>query len=115
MARLTASLAALIFASSISTWKALSASLCAASTGSSEALKRCQIISTTAASAQNGNIIAKGVKVAEGFYNGLFGSDSRRVYLPWALGSFMSTAKITYDTTTDTWCLDLSSFGSEFV
>lgn len=88
---------------------------CSASTGSSEALKKRQIISSGSSPAQDGTVTAKGVEVATCFYNGLFDSEGKRVYLPWALGSQMSDAETEYDYTTGEWGLDINSFGTEFV
>jgi tannase len=51
--------------------------------------------------AQNGTVSANGVKVAQAIYDGLFNSDGQRAYLSWQIGSELSDADSTYESSTD--------------
>lgn len=87
---------------------------CAASGGSSQVLKR-QIMDTAAQPVQNGTITKNGVEIARKYWDGLFDSNGKRVYLSYQPGTAMDDAETQYDFTTDTWGLTLNSFGGEFV
>lgn len=65
--------------------------------------------------AQVGTVSANGVAVAQAIYDGLHNSYGQRAYLSWQIGSELSDAETTYDSTTDSWALDINSFGGEFV
>ncbi|KAI9650908.1 hypothetical protein NHQ30_000943 [Ciborinia camelliae] len=65
--------------------------------------------------AQNGSVTAEGVAVAQAIYDGLHNSKGERAYLSWQIGSALSDTSTQYDSTTDSWVLDIPSTGGEFV
>ncbi len=96
---------------------------CAASSSSSLGFgfgqrKRQADNSTTSSStipAQNGTVSAEGVAVAQQILDGLFDSEGRRGYLSWSYASSFEDASTTYDSTTDSFGLTITSTGGEFV
>ncbi|RDW56776.1 carboxylic ester hydrolase-26 [Coleophoma cylindrospora] len=70
---------------------------------------------TAATPAQNGTITAQGAEVATTILNGLHDSEGRLVYLSYQPGASFADAATTYDATTDTWGLSISSLGGEWV
>jgi tannase len=71
--------------------------------------------STSYQPAQNGTVSAEGIAVAQAILDGLHNSDGERAYLTWQIGSEFSDAETTYDSTTDSWVLDIPSTGGEWV
>lgn len=71
--------------------------------------------STSYQPAQNGTVTAKGVAVAKAIYGGVHNSDGERAYLSWQVASELSDAATQYDSTTDSWVLDIASTGGEYV
>lgn len=88
---------------------------CAASGSSSQVLKKRQIMNTAPTPAQNGTITQKGVEIAKKYYDGLFDSEGKRVYLSYQPGTSFDDAETTYNETTDSWSITPSSFGTEFI
>jgi tannase len=70
---------------------------------------------STTIPAQNGTITAEGVAVANTIINGLHDSQGRRVYISYQPGTSFEDGATTYDATTDSWTLDISSLGGEWV
>jgi tannase len=72
-------------------------------------------LATPATPAQNGTVTAEGVAVASAYLNGFHNSKGERVYLSYQPGAQIADAATTYDSTTDTWGLDISGLGGEWV
>lgn len=88
---------------------------CAASSGVTTALKKRQFATTASTPAQNGTITAEGVAVAQAVVDGLKDNDGNQVYLSYQPGADISQdGATTYNSTSDTWGIDISSFGAEF-
>ncbi|PSR80925.1 tannase subunit [Coniella lustricola] len=68
-----------------------------------------------ASPAQNGTITAEGIEVANTILNGLYDSNGKFVYLSYQPGASFADAATTYNETSDTWGLDISSLGGEWV
>ncbi|GLA51228.1 hypothetical protein AnigIFM63604_007580 [Aspergillus niger] len=77
--------------------------------------KRNDGTSTSYTPAQNGNVTAEGVAVAQTIYNGLFNTAGERAYLSYRIGSEFSDGETAYDNSTGTWGVDIPSTGGEFV
>lgn len=65
--------------------------------------------------AQNGTVSAEGAALAATLWDGLFTTTGKRAYLPWPIASSFQDATATYDSTTETWGVDIASTGGEFV
>ncbi|RDW64670.1 carboxylic ester hydrolase-6 [Coleophoma cylindrospora] len=65
--------------------------------------------------AQNGTVSAEGVAVAQAIYDGVFNSDGQRAYLSWQIAAELSDAETAYESTTDSWVLDIPSTGGEYI
>lgn len=90
---------------------------CAASSGSGIGLgfgKR-QFGGSSSTPAQNGTVSELGVQVAQTILDGLKDSQGRQAYLSYQPGADFDDAATTYDSTTDSWVLDISGNGGEFV
>ncbi|KFY27187.1 hypothetical protein V491_00982, partial [Pseudogymnoascus sp. VKM F-3775] len=59
------------------------------------------------------SVTAKGVAVAKAIYGGVHNSDDERAYLSWQVASELSDAATQYDSTTDSWVLDITSTGGD--
>ncbi|PYH90336.1 tannase and feruloyl esterase [Aspergillus ellipticus CBS 707.79] len=91
---------------------------CAAETSASLGFnfdKRSDGSSVSTTPAQNGNVTAKGVEVAQAIYDGLFSSSGERAYLSYRVGAEFTDGETAYDNTTGTWGVDIPSTGGEFV
>lgn len=86
---------------------------CAAETGSSGFGKR--QFPTASTPAQNGTVSAQGVAVAAKILDGLTTSKGKRAYLPYQPAADFVDGATTYDSTTGTWGLSVSSLGAEWV
>lgn len=64
---------------------------------------------------QNGTISAEGIALAQQIYDGVFNTKGQRAYLSWQIGSELEDAAATYDSTTDSWTLDIVQTGGEFI
>lgn len=71
--------------------------------------------STTYQPAQNGTVTAEGVAVAQAIYDGVFNSDGDRAYLSWQIAAELSDAETEYNSTSNSWALDITSIGGEYV
>lgn len=78
-------------------------------------IKRQSSSSTSYQPAQNGTVSAEGVALAAALWDGLFNSAGDRAYVPWQIASAFEDATTSYDSTTDSWELDITSTGGEFV
>jgi tannase len=83
--------------------------------GGFPSLLRRQFPGSNPTPAQNGTITAEGVAVASAYFDGLFDTQGRRVYLPWPLGSTFVDPATAYDEATGTWGLSISGLGGEWV
>lgn len=72
-------------------------------------------MSSPATPAQKGTVTAEAAALARAFIDGLYDLDGRRVYINPQPGSGLSDAATTYNSTTDSWGLDISSLGGEWV
>ncbi|BGO98726.1 putative Tannase [Rhodotorula toruloides ATCC 204091] len=71
--------------------------------------------STGTSVAQNGTVNANDVAVAQAIYDGLFNSKGERAYLSWQIGSSLSDAETTYNSTTGEYQLDIQATGGEYI
>ncbi|KAI1841494.1 hypothetical protein JX265_009939 [Neoarthrinium moseri] len=67
------------------------------------------------APAQNGTVTAEGVAVASTILAGLHDSEGRLVYVSYQPGATFADGATAYDNETDTWGLNIISYGGEFV
>ncbi|RDW56529.1 carboxylic ester hydrolase-31 [Coleophoma cylindrospora] len=91
---------------------------CAASTGGGIGLgygKHKRQFAATTTPAQNGTVSAEGVAVAQAILDGLIDSEGRQAYLSYQPSASFTDATTSYDSTTDTWELDIASTGGEWV
>ncbi|KAF7860465.1 hypothetical protein EAF04_008591 [Stromatinia cepivora] len=94
---------------------------CEASTSSSlgfafgQKAKRQMGMPTANTPAQNGTVTAQGAALAAQLYDGMFNSKGERVYLPWQPASSFQDATTSYDNTTDTWGVDITSTGVRYI
>ena len=65
--------------------------------------------------AQNGTITAQGVAVAAEIINGLHDSQGRRVYFSYQPTATFADAATRYNSTTNTWELDINTMGAEYI
>lgn len=65
--------------------------------------------------AQNGSVSAEGVAVARKIIDGLHDLEGRRAYISYQIGASFTDAATQYDSTTDSWELDIASTGGEWV
>ncbi|KAI9694812.1 MAG: hypothetical protein M1822_000428 [Bathelium mastoideum] len=65
--------------------------------------------------AQNGTVTAKGIDVTNAIIDGLHDTKGRRVYLSYQPAASFADAATQYNSSTGTWELDVSTFGTEFV
>lgn len=65
--------------------------------------------------AQNGTVTAKAVEVADLIIDGLHDLQGRQAYLSYQPSAAFSDAQTQYNSTSDSWELDVSFFGAEFV
>jgi tannase len=65
--------------------------------------------------AQNGTVTDKDIEVAQTIYNGLHNSKGERAYLSWQIGSDLGDADPTWDSSTNSWTLNIPSTGGEYV
>lgn len=82
--------------------------------GYGEKRKR-QSTTTSYEPAQSGTVSAEGVAVAQTIYDGLVLSNGKRGYLSYQPAAAFDDAATEYDSTTDSWELDIASTGGEFV
>jgi len=68
-----------------------------------------------ASPAQNGTVSAKGIEVAATILHGLRNSQGQQVYFNYQPGATFADAQTEYDATTDSWTLDQSGLGAEWV
>lgn len=90
---------------------------CAASSGVTTELRKNkrQFETSSTTPAQNGTITAKGVAVAKTIVDGLHDNKGNPVYLSYQPGADISQdAATSYNSTSGTWGIDVSSFGAEF-
>lgn len=71
--------------------------------------------STSYEPAQSGTVSAKGAAVAQAIYGGLVDSSGQRAYISYQPAASFEDASTSYDSTTDSWVLDIASTGGEFV
>lgn len=64
---------------------------------------------------QNGTVTADDVAVAQAIYDGLHDSAGQRAYLSWQIASELSDAETQWDNSTNSWELDVTSIGGEYV
>ena len=89
---------------------------CAATTATAGFPKaKRQFGSSAAAPAQNGTVTAKGVAVANEIINGLHDLKGRRVYLSYQPAASFADAATQYNSTTESWELEVNGMGAEFV
>ncbi|MCJ1250737.1 hypothetical protein MMC30_007965 [Trapelia coarctata] len=69
----------------------------------------------SATPAQNGTVTAKGVAVAQEVINGLHDLQGRQVYLSYQPAASFADAAIQYNSATNSWELNISGAGAEFV
>lgn len=67
------------------------------------------------APAQNGSVTAKGVQVAKEIIRGLRDTQGRQVYLSYQPSASFDDAATTYNSTSKSWELDITSLGGEYV
>ncbi|KAH8648478.1 Tannase/feruloyl esterase [Xylariales sp. PMI_506] len=65
--------------------------------------------------AQNGTVSAEGAAVAEAILAGLHDSEGRLVYFSYQPGAAFTDAGTAYDSDTDSWTLDITPLGGEWV
>ncbi|KAM0323661.1 hypothetical protein ACHAQA_008596 [Verticillium albo-atrum] len=78
-------------------------------------LARRQFGAAPAAPAQSGAVTAEGAALMQSFFDGLYDSEERRVYVNPQPGSAFSDAATTFDEDTNTWDMSISSLGGEWV
>jgi tannase len=72
--------------------------------------------STQYVPAQNGTVSVEGVKVAQTIIDGLVSDTTgKRGYLSWQIAAEFNEGETSYDSTTDSWILDISGGGGEWV
>ncbi|KAL6887023.1 Tannase/feruloyl esterase [Trichoderma evansii] len=92
------------------------AATAASGVGGFAGLERRQFPSATASTpAQNGTVTAEAVAVVSTYLNGLHDSAGQRVYISYQIGAEFADAQTQYDNTTNTWELDVSGLGGEWV
>ncbi|KAH8678036.1 feruloyl esterase-like protein B precursor [Xylariales sp. PMI_506] len=64
---------------------------------------------------QNGTVTAKGIAVAQAILDGLVDSEGQLVYFSYQPGASFVDAQTSYDADTDSWVLDISGLGGEWV
>ncbi|OJJ43917.1 hypothetical protein ASPZODRAFT_153908 [Penicilliopsis zonata CBS 506.65] len=65
--------------------------------------------------AQNGTVSAEGVAVAQRILDGLHDEAGKQVYFSYQIGATFTDAQTTYNSTSDSWGLDISGLGGEWV
>ncbi|KAH9843242.1 tannase [Teratosphaeria destructans] len=70
---------------------------------------------TTYEPTQNGTVNAKDVAVAQAIYDGLHNSQGERAYLSWQIGSQLEDAVTQWSNSSNSWELDITSTGGEYV
>ena len=64
---------------------------------------------------QNGTVSAEGAALVQKLWDGLQDTKGRQAYVGWQPAASFADAETTYDNSTETWGLDLSSGGGEWV
>ncbi|KAI9732530.1 MAG: hypothetical protein M1834_003865 [Cirrosporium novae-zelandiae] len=77
--------------------------------------KRSSSSTTSYQPAQSGTVSAKGAAVAQAIYDGLLTSNGTRGYLGYQPACSFEDATTSYDSSTDSWELDITSTGGEYV
>jgi tannase len=70
---------------------------------------------SSATPAQTGKVSAKAIEVIKTYWNGLHDSDGKRVYFSYQPGSTFTDLQTAYDSSTDSWDLDISGLGGIWV
>ena len=65
--------------------------------------------------AQTGTVTSEAIAVASNIYEGLRGSSSDQVYLSYCYGASFGDAETTYDSSTESWEVSVSSTSADFV
>ncbi|OJD32546.1 tannase [Diplodia corticola] len=88
---------------------------CAATTGSGPGGLSRRQMPAAATPAQNGTVSARGVAVASAILSGLHDSAGRQAYFSYQPGTSFVDGATAYDDATETWGLDVSGLGGEWV